>query len=48
MARCEALAEKFHMSESCSILNAKSSFEAGDTIVVANIDDDVRDTKVAR
>jgi lipoprotein-anchoring transpeptidase ErfK/SrfK len=45
----EALAEKFHMSEGLlKSLNAKSSFEAGDTIVVANIDDDVRGTKVAR
>jgi lipoprotein-anchoring transpeptidase ErfK/SrfK len=45
----EALAEKFHMSESLlKSLNAKSSFEAAVTIVVANIDDDVRDTKVAR
>jgi lipoprotein-anchoring transpeptidase ErfK/SrfK len=45
----EALAEKFHMSESLlKALNSKSSFEAGETIVVANINDDVRNTKVAR
>jgi lipoprotein-anchoring transpeptidase ErfK/SrfK len=45
----EALAEKFHMSESLlKALNPKSSFEASETIVVANINDDVRNTKVAR
>jgi lipoprotein-anchoring transpeptidase ErfK/SrfK len=45
----EALAEKFHMSESLlKALNSKSSFEAKETIVVANIDDDVGNTKVAR
>jgi lipoprotein-anchoring transpeptidase ErfK/SrfK len=45
----EALAEKFHMSEALlKSLNPKSSFQAGETIVVANVTDDVGDIKVAR
>jgi lipoprotein-anchoring transpeptidase ErfK/SrfK len=45
----EALAEKFHMSERLiKALNSKSRFEAGETIVVANIDEDVHGAKVAR
>ena len=45
----EALAEKFHMSESLlKALNPKTSFEAGQTIVVANVVEEVGDTKVAR
>lgn len=45
----EALAEKFHMSEALlKSLNPKSSFEAGQTIVVANVTDDVGDRKVTR
>ncbi len=45
----EALAEKFHMSESLlKALNPKISFEAGQTIVVANVMEEVGDTKVAR
>ncbi|HWL75512.1 MAG TPA: L,D-transpeptidase family protein, partial [Burkholderiaceae bacterium] len=45
----EALAEKFHMSEALlKALNPKSSFQAGQTIVVANVTDEVRDTKVTR
>ena len=44
----EALAEKFHMSESLlKTLNLKSSLGAGQTIVVANVNDEVGDTKVA-
>jgi lipoprotein-anchoring transpeptidase ErfK/SrfK len=45
----EALAEKFHMSEALlKELNPKSSFEAGETIVVANVTDDVGNIKVTR
>ena len=45
----EALAEKFHMSESLlKALNPKTSFEAGQTIVVASVVEEVGDTKVAR
>lgn len=45
----EALAEKFHMSENLlKGLNPKSGFEAGQTIVVANVGKDSGDTKVAR
>jgi lipoprotein-anchoring transpeptidase ErfK/SrfK len=45
----EALAEKFHMSEGLiKALNPRSRFEAGETIVVANIDENVGDAKVAR
>jgi len=45
----EALAEKFHMSESLiKDLNPKSRFEAGETIVVANVDEDAGNAKVAR
>jgi lipoprotein-anchoring transpeptidase ErfK/SrfK len=45
----EALAEKFHMSESLiKALNSKSRFEAGETIVVANVDEDVGNAKVTR
>ena len=45
----EALAEKFHMSEALlKALNPKSSFEAGQTIVVANVTDDTNDIKVTR
>jgi lipoprotein-anchoring transpeptidase ErfK/SrfK len=45
----EALAEKFHMSESLiKALNPKSRFEAGEMIVVANIDEDAGNDKVAR
>src|SRR5688572_24233820 len=37
------------MSESLlKALNSKSNFEAGQTIVVANVDEEVGDTKVAR
>jgi lipoprotein-anchoring transpeptidase ErfK/SrfK len=45
----EALAEKFHMSENLlKALNPKSAFEAGQTIVVANVSDQVGNIKVAR
>lgn len=45
----EALAEKFHMSESLlKALNPKSSFEAGQTIIVTNVGEEVGNTKVAR
>jgi lipoprotein-anchoring transpeptidase ErfK/SrfK len=45
----EALAEKFHMSEALlKALNPKSSFQAGQTIVVANVTDETGDTKVTR
>jgi lipoprotein-anchoring transpeptidase ErfK/SrfK len=45
----EALAEKFHMSEALlKTLNPKSSFEAGQAIVVASVTDDVGGTKVTR
>jgi lipoprotein-anchoring transpeptidase ErfK/SrfK len=45
----EELAEKFHMSESLlKDLNSKRKFEAGETIAVANIDEDVRGAKVAQ
>jgi len=45
----EALAEKFHMSEGLlKALNSNSSFEAGQTIVVANVGEEIGDTKVAR
>ena len=41
-ALMEALAEKFHMSESLlKALNPKRSFEAGQTIVVANVVEEV-------
>jgi lipoprotein-anchoring transpeptidase ErfK/SrfK len=45
----EALAEKFHISEGLlKALNPKTSFEAGQTIVVANVNEDVGDAKVVR
>jgi lipoprotein-anchoring transpeptidase ErfK/SrfK len=45
----EALAEKFHMSESLiKALNPKSRFEAAETIIVANIDENAGDAKVSR
>jgi lipoprotein-anchoring transpeptidase ErfK/SrfK len=45
----EALAEKFHMSEALlKALNPKSSFEAGQTIVVANVTDEVSNIKISR
>lgn len=45
----EALAEKFHMSESLlKALNTNSTYEAGQTIVVANVNGEAGDTKVAR
>src|SRR5215210_1405283 len=45
----EALAEKFHMSEVLlKALNPKANFEAGQTIVVANLVEEIGDTKVAR
>jgi lipoprotein-anchoring transpeptidase ErfK/SrfK len=45
----EALAEKFHMSEGLlKALNPGKSFEAGETIVVANVDNDAGGTKVTR
>ena len=45
----EALAEKFHMSESLiKALNPRSRFEAGETIVVASIDENAGDAKVSR
>ena len=45
----EALAEKFHMSEGLlKALNSNSSFEAGQTIVVANVGEEIGDTKVTR
>jgi len=45
----EALAEKFHMSEGLlKALNPKTSFEAGQTIVVANVNENVGDAKVVR
>jgi lipoprotein-anchoring transpeptidase ErfK/SrfK len=45
----EALAEKFHMSESLlKTLNPNSSFEAGQTIVVANVETRAGDVKVTR
>jgi lipoprotein-anchoring transpeptidase ErfK/SrfK len=45
----EALAEKFHMSETLlKALNPKSSFQAGQTIVVVNVTDEVGDIKIVR
>ena len=45
----EALAEKFHMSESLlKSLNARSRFEAGETIVVANVEAQAASVKVSR
>jgi lipoprotein-anchoring transpeptidase ErfK/SrfK len=45
----EELAEKFHMSEGLlKDLNAKTKFEAGETIAVANIEEDARGAKVAQ
>jgi lipoprotein-anchoring transpeptidase ErfK/SrfK len=45
----EALAEKFHMSESLlKALNPKSNFEAGQTIIVTNVGEEVGSTKVVR
>lgn len=45
----EALAEKFHMSESLlKALNSNSSFEPGQSIVVTNVAAQVGDAKVAR
>jgi lipoprotein-anchoring transpeptidase ErfK/SrfK len=45
----EALAEKFHMSEALlKALNPKSSFQVGQAIVVANVTDEIGDTKVTR
>ena len=45
----EALAEKFHMSESLlKSLNARSRFEAGETIVVANVEAPAANVKVTR
>jgi hypothetical protein len=45
----EALAEKFHMSEGLlKALNSNGSFEAGQTIVVANVAEDVANIKVTR
>ena len=45
----EALAEKFHMSEGLlKALNSNSSFEAGQTIIVANVREEIGDTKVTR
>ena len=45
----EALAEKFHMSEELlKALNPKKPFEARQTIVVANVNDDVGNAKVVR
>jgi lipoprotein-anchoring transpeptidase ErfK/SrfK len=44
----EALAEKFHMSESLlKALNPNKTFETGQTIVVANVASQVGDVKVA-
>ena len=45
----EQLAEKFHMSEGLlKTLNPKSSFQAGDTIAVANVSGGAGDTRVTR
>src|SRR5688572_13386858 len=45
----EALAEKFHMSEDLlEALNPDKSFEAGETIVVANVNNNTGDTKVTK
>jgi len=45
----EAIAEKFHMSEALlKALNPKTSFEAGQTIVVANVSDNAGDAKVLK
>jgi lipoprotein-anchoring transpeptidase ErfK/SrfK len=45
----EALAEKFHMSENLlKTLNPTSGFSSGEGIVVAKVDDNVGNTKVAR
>jgi lipoprotein-anchoring transpeptidase ErfK/SrfK len=45
----EAIAEKFHMSERLlKLLNPGTAFEAGQTIVVANVNNDVGATKVVK
>jgi lipoprotein-anchoring transpeptidase ErfK/SrfK len=45
----EALAEKFHMSEDLlETLNPDKSFEAGETIVVANVSNETGDVKVTK
>jgi lipoprotein-anchoring transpeptidase ErfK/SrfK len=45
----EAIAEKFHMSERLlKLLNPGTSFEAGQTIVVANVSNNVGATKVVK